>query len=1310
MIHVNIGSLTFTETLGTVTRNVGSTLNIALTHTGNKNVKSTAWTSGQIIRDSGVAYATLYTGGSIATPPATGGTNWAQYNGTTVVAAAYTANTATSLSGNANLTVQDTTLSVDTSITSLRFADPAPRTLTLNSGVTLTTGGILVPSTVGNNLSTITGGTLRSAATVANKDLVIFNYDASSSLTIGSTVADAAAGTTGLTKSGAGLLVLAGANTYSGPSFINAGTLTIGGAGQLGSGTYAPNIANGGALIYNSTSAQTLSGIISGSGALTQQGSGTLTLSGANTYTGITTITAGTLALGPGGSLASTPTISVANGATFDVSAVSFALGSNQTLSGSGTVNGNFSAGRGSRILPGGNGTVNNLTLNGNLTLMGGGTISFDFSATTNDVLLVVGALSTSGTTTLNISSLGTIAAGTYRLITYSGPTVTSGFALGSAPGNGALQYSAGSIDLVITDSLKWTGANSGTWDVATPNWQWVAARTSTTFANGLALLFDDFLMANPAITLDIAVTPVGITFANTNTSYTIGGNGSIGGANGITKSGAGALTLSGSNTYSGGTTISGGTIEARNAAALGTGLVTMSGGALSNSVSSVLTNNFSLSSAGIFGVSSGSTLTLPGVVANTGALIKAGSGALNLAGVNTYSGATTVSNGTLILSGNRTANSGAITVGVDANLATIDLQQGSYPMGANGFVVSTGTAGVGTNAIVNQSGGDVSFTGGLGLLVGGVGIVTNDINNVGVYNLSGGSINGYSSATRGVILGVNVGCSGIFNLSGTGNLNLSSGALIIARYDSAANNTRGAFYQTGGTASLGTLGMSSRAGSSGGVATLWLTGGIFVNSTFLTLAQGNSDVATIAIGGAADVTLPAFPTTRGSDATATITFDGGTLRPYAASAVYISGLNNAYLTANGASFNVASGKDITVDQILEDAPSQAGVLTKAGAGALTLAGYNTYSGTTTIAGGMLRVTGSLAAGGALTVQTGGTLSGNGVINRAVRVNSGGTITAGDGTGTGNLTMESLTFGAASGDSQAANLTPGSATLSVTGALTANGTTTLNVGSGYIVPGTYALITYSGTTITSGFVLGFAPLGSTLQYHPGTIDLVVETLKWTGEASGAWDFTTTNWQSFLAAAPSRFANGAPVLFDDTLTSNPDILLNTAVTPADVTFNATTTYTLTGTGSIAGTNGLTKNGSGLLTLGNANTYSGDTTLLGDGFLAVTNSQALGVGTLSLKSTRADSLETLFLMDGVTVTNPIHMDATTGREGITSTNGNNTLAGSITISGTNVSHLYFKNLGDPARSSLSATPSAGRLSPGTFPCGETATLWE
>lgn len=77
-------------------------------------------------------------------------------------------------------------------------------------------------------------------------------------------------------------------------------------------------------------------------GGLTKQGNGTLTLSATNTYTGATKITGGTLALTGTGSIANSSAIIVGASTTFDVSGVTggFTLGSNQSISGTGTVAG----------------------------------------------------------------------------------------------------------------------------------------------------------------------------------------------------------------------------------------------------------------------------------------------------------------------------------------------------------------------------------------------------------------------------------------------------------------------------------------------------------------------------------------------------------------------------------------------------------------------------------------------------------------------------------------------------------------------------------------------------------------------------------------------------------------------------------------------------------------------------------------------------------------------------------------------------------------------------------------------------------
>ncbi len=218
-------------------------------------------------------------------------------------------------------------------------------------------------------------------------------------LTVGGVIDDGV-NTYSLTKAGAGALVLNGANTYGGDTRSVAGTLTLGNANALQNSTldlattadtgsvgvsgptsltlgglegardWSPNIPlsignNGQNTIYSAV-------LKGGSTSLTKIGSGTLTLSGANTYSGNTAISEGTLALSGSGAIAYSPTISVASGATFDVSGVtggSYSLANGQTLRGSGSVNGNLVAASGAVVAPGASiGTLSfssdNLTFN----------------------------------------------------------------------------------------------------------------------------------------------------------------------------------------------------------------------------------------------------------------------------------------------------------------------------------------------------------------------------------------------------------------------------------------------------------------------------------------------------------------------------------------------------------------------------------------------------------------------------------------------------------------------------------------------------------------------------------------------------------------------------------------------------------------------------------------------------------------------------------------------------------------------------------------------------------------------------------
>ena len=104
-------------------------------------------------------------------------------------------------------------------------------------------------------------------------------------------LSNAISGSGSLIQAGTATLTLNGSNTFSGGATISSGVLQIGNGGTIGSGS----VTNNSSLIFNNAASNTVNAVISGSGSLTLLGGGTLALNGNDSYNGGTTVSSGTL-------------------------------------------------------------------------------------------------------------------------------------------------------------------------------------------------------------------------------------------------------------------------------------------------------------------------------------------------------------------------------------------------------------------------------------------------------------------------------------------------------------------------------------------------------------------------------------------------------------------------------------------------------------------------------------------------------------------------------------------------------------------------------------------------------------------------------------------------------------------------------------------------------------------------------------------------------------------------------------------------------------------------------------------------------
>jgi autotransporter-associated beta strand protein len=266
-----------------------------------------------------------------------------------------------------------------------------------------------------------------------------------------------------------------------------------------------------------------------------------------------------------------------------------------------------------------------------------------------------------------------------------------------------------------------------------------------------------------------------------------------------------------------------------------------------------------------------------------------------------------------------------------------------------------------------------------------------------------------------------------------------------------------------------------------------------------------------------------------------TLTINGGGIQSSATAAETINinivlGANQTWTVSNPDS-------TLTVGGIVLGSTS----LNKAGAGTLTLSGANTYTGGTTVSGGILQGTTT-------------SLQGN-IANDA------------------NVTFDQSTNGTYAGN------------ISGTGSLTKSGTGTVTLSGTNVYSG--------GTTVSGGILQGdsISLQGNIANDANVTFDQTTNGT-YSGVMSGTGSLTKSGSGTLILSGANSFTGGTTVsggiLQGDSTSLQGDFLNNAAVD-----FNQTGNGTYAG--AMSGTGSLTKSGSGSLTMSGTNTYSGTTSI-------------------------------------------------------------------------------------------------------------------
>lgn len=1122
----------------------------------------------------------------------------------------------------------------------------ASKTIAVNNGATLRTGDHVEPTSTAASIGDY------NVTTDGPDSRVVF--DTRGDNTAAQIYNGTISGDGKFERAAGGTTVFTANNSYTGSTTIaQTGTLQLGSGGNTGEVSTESDIIDNGILAINRANDVLLNGVISGIGALQQIGGGITRLTGNNTYTGDTTVTNGTLLVNGDQS--------AARGAT--------TVSGTSTLGGNGIIGGNVLMNDATTISAG-DGGAGTLSINGNLQLGSKTTSAFELGQAytpggkLNDLINVTGDLQLDGTLDVTTSSGGNFGPGVYRIYNYGGTLNNQTLELGAVPDT------QNKSNIFVQTSID--------------------KQVNLVNANGVTLQFWD-----------------GATVNQSHGASGIEGNSKIDGGDGKWM----AIGAQGDNNWTTATgegnapwaqksfavfTTKGGTVTVDNAA----GEVNFSGAQFDadgyvvkgNALNAYATTESATHAGqtpgtgelmlrvGAGGAGQNYTATIESVIREASTndkltLVKTDLGRLILSGNNEYRGGTRIDSGTLqISSDNNLGQSGTdlainnastlqlgadltsnrtIELGANANAAVFDLNSHHFTptgeiTGDGKLKVTSSSSDAGSTLTLDRANsykGDTEIAG------------TGNANNVTVNASKTGAFGSNESSTITVNNGATLNISGADTRLQSLTMNIADSLLTLADTVTAARaklnltGTAKALLTNNATAGNATVSVAKDStlaleeNANGGNADVTNSGLM----TFADQAMAENTVVKNLAGGLVDVSAVNSATSIGS----------------------LSGAGNVELGNKELSLgNLVLPEPDTISGIIS---GNDGSLVKIGNGTLILTGDNTYTGTTDVNEGVLLVNGNQSAStGQVTVKSGATLGGNGIIGGAVDVQDNGHITAGAAINSvGKLTTGSLTLSDnAQLDYQFGQAyTPGGAfndLIDVNGSLTLDGKLNIETSpGGSFDVGVYRVINYTGTLTNNVMDIANAPEAADSLYVQTSVKNQVNLVNHAGLTLRFWDGTggengelknngvinggdgiwqssqgndnwTTDESTPEGALNAPFTDAAFAVFQGEAgnvtvdNSKGDVIIsgaqfatdgyrvggeaittdtaNTLIRVGDGTIDGVN-YTATIDSVIRGTGGLNKGDLGTLILTGNNTYSGGTTIT-SGTLQVAGDTNLG----------------------------------------------------------------------------------------------------